>query len=140
MSIDIDDDGKVSIFSPNVDALDAAKQEIKTAIADVEVGVTYKGKVIKLVDFGAFINLLPGKDGLLHISQITKHRSQKVAEFLKEGDEVTVFVADVDKQGRVKLEWRRTEEQQAAYDASAAPAEEPKKQEAPEKPTAADSE
>lgn len=128
VSIDIDDDGKVSIFAPDRDAMDAAKNEIKTVIADLEVGTTYDGKVIKLVDFGAFINLLPGKDGLLHISQICKTRSQKVSEFLKEGDDVTVHVADIDKQGRVKLVWKRTPEQQAAYDASV-PQEETAKEE-----------
>ena len=129
VSIDIDDDGKVSIFAPTNDAMEAAKAEIKTAIADLEVGTTYDGKVIKLVDFGAFINLLPGKDGLLHISQICKTRSQKVTEFLKEGDAVTVHVADIDKQGRVKLVWKRTPEQQAAYDASVSE-EETKKEDA----------
>jgi polyribonucleotide nucleotidyltransferase len=118
VSIDIDDNGTVSIFSPSCEAMEAAKAEIKTVIADLEIGTTYTGKVIKLVDFGAFINLLPGKDGLLHISQICKARSQKVNEFLNEGDEVSVHVADIDKQGRVKLVWKRTPEQQAAYDAS----------------------
>ena len=78
----------------------------KALIADVEVGQTYRGKVSKIVEFGAFINLLPGKDGLLHISQICAERSQKVEDVLREGQEIEVFVAGVDKQGRVKLEWK----------------------------------
>ena len=106
VSIDIDDTGLVQLFSPNIDALDEAQRQIKALIADVEVGQTYRGKVNKIVDFGAFINLLPGKDGLLHISQICAERSQKVEDVLREGQEIEVFVAGVDKQGRVKLEWK----------------------------------
>ena len=106
VSIDIDDAGLVQLFSPNMDALDEAQRQIKALIADVEVGQTYHGKVLKIVDFGAFINLLPGKDGLLHISQICAERSGKVEDVLREGQEIDVFVAGVDKQGRVKLEWK----------------------------------
>ncbi len=105
-SIDIDDTGLVQLFSPSGEALEEAERQIKALIADVEVGQTYRGKVNKIVDFGAFINLLPGKDGLLHISQICAERSQKVEEVLHEGQEIEVFVAGVDKQGRVKLEWK----------------------------------
>ena len=105
-SIDIDDKGLVQLFSPSGEALEEAERQIKALIADVEVGQTYRGKVNKIVDFGAFINLLPGKDGLLHISQICAERSQKVEEVLQEGQEIEVFVAGVDKQGRVKLEWK----------------------------------
>ena len=75
-------------------------------VAEVEVGKTYHGKVSKILEFGAFINLIPGKDGLLHISQICAERSQKVEDFLKEGQEIDVFVAGIDKQGRVKPEWQ----------------------------------
>lgn len=106
VSIDIDDTGLVQLFSPDLAALENAQQQIKALIAEIEVGQTYKGKVTKIVDFGAFINLLPGKDGLLHISQICNDRSQKVEDVLKEGQDVEVFVAGVDKQGRVKLEWK----------------------------------
>ncbi|MCX7118228.1 MAG: polyribonucleotide nucleotidyltransferase [Legionellales bacterium] len=106
VSIDIDDQGVVQLFSPSRDALDEAQRQIKALIADVEVGQTYHGKVSKIVDFGAFINLIPGKDGLLHISQICQERSQKVEAVLHEGQEIDVFVAGVDKQGRVKLEWK----------------------------------
>lgn len=106
VSIDIDDTGVVQLFSPDMDALEEAQKQIKALIAEVEVGQTYHGKVSKIVDFGAFINLLPGKDGLLHISQICNDRAQKVEDVLAEGQEIEVFVAGVDKQGRVKLEWK----------------------------------
>ena len=106
VSIDIDDTGLVQLFSPNMDALDEAQRQIKLLIADVEVGQIYHGKVSKILDFGAFINLLPGKDGLLHISQICNDRAQKVEDVMQEGQSVEVFVSGVDKQGRVKLEWK----------------------------------
>jgi polyribonucleotide nucleotidyltransferase len=106
VSIDIDDSGVVQLFSPDAAALEEAERQIKALIAEVEVGQTYAGKVSKIVDFGAFINLLPGKDGLLHISQICSDRSGKVEDVLSEGQTIEVFVAGVDKQGRVKLEWK----------------------------------
>ncbi|KTD22694.1 polyribonucleotide nucleotidyltransferase [Legionella lansingensis] len=106
VSIDIDDSGVVQLFSPDAAALEEAQCQIKALIAEIEVGQTYKGKVSKIVDFGAFINLLPGKDGLLHISQICSDRSGKVEDVLTEGQEIEVFVAGIDKQGRVKLEWK----------------------------------
>ena len=106
VSIDIDDSGVVQLFSPDGDALENAEKQIKDLIAEVEVGQTYHGKVIKIVDFGAFISLLPNKDGLLHISQICENRSQKVEEVIQEGQDISVFVAGIDKQGRVKLEWK----------------------------------
>lgn len=106
VSIDIDDTGLIQLFSPNAEALEEAQRQIKLLVAEVEVGQTYSGKVSKILEFGAFITLIPGKDGLLHISQICSERSQKVEDFLSEGQEVEVFVAGVDKQGRVKLEWK----------------------------------
>ncbi|CEK11964.1 polyribonucleotide nucleotidyltransferase [Legionella hackeliae] len=128
VSIDIDDSGTVQLFSPDAAALEEAQRQIKALIAEIEVGQTYKGKVSKIVDFGAFINLLPGKDGLLHISQICSDRSQKVEDVISEGQEIEVFVAGVDKQGRVKLEWK--DKPQAP--AKAASDEETKKAESPE--------
>lgn len=124
VSIDIDDTGVVQLFSPSAEALLEAEGQIKTLIADIEVGKTYEGKVSKIMDFGAFINLLPGKDGLLHISQICSDRSQKVEDIVKEGQEISVYVAGVDKQGRVKLEWKdkpkaaSKEESKASKDAN----------------------
>ena len=105
VNIDIDDSGTVQLFSSSAEALENIQQEIKILVAEVEVGKTYAGKVSKIVDFGAFINLLPGKDGLLHISQICQNRNDKVETVLNEGDDISVFVAGVDKQGRVKLTW-----------------------------------
>lgn len=106
VSIDIDDTGVVQLFSPNEEALQDAERQIRLLIADIEVGQIYQGKVSKIVDFGAFINLLPGKDGLLHISQICADRNQKVDTVLQEGQHIEVLVAGVDKQGRIKLEWK----------------------------------
>ena len=106
VSIDIDDNGNVQLFSPNMDSLDDAQQQIKALIAEIEVGQSYQGKVSKIVDFGAFITVIPGKDGLLHISQICSDRNQKVDQVLQEGQIIEVFVAGADKQGRVKLEWK----------------------------------
>lgn len=106
VSIDIDDTGLIQLFSPDLAALEETQKQIKALIADIEIGQTYKGKVSKIVDFGAFINLLPGKDGLLHISQICNDRNQKVESVLHEGQDIEVFIAGVDKQGRIKLEWK----------------------------------
>jgi polyribonucleotide nucleotidyltransferase len=117
VSIDIDDTGLIQLFSPNSDALENAQKQIKQLVAEIEVGQTYSGKVSKILEFGAFINLIPGKDGLLHISQICTERTQKVEDFLKEGQEIDVFVAGVDKQGRVKLEWvKKTTEEGVALE------------------------
>ena len=114
VSIDIDDSGVVKLFSPDGEALANAEAQIKELIAEVEVGKSYTGEVIKIVDFGAFIKLLPNKDGLLHISQICENRNQKVEEVIKEGQSITVFVSGVDKQGRVKLEWKEKPAAKAA--------------------------
>ena len=106
VSIDIDDTGLIQLFSPSMTALEEAQRQIKELVADIEVGQVYHGRVTKLVDFGAFVNLLPGKDGLLHISQICSERTQKIDEILKEGQEIDVLVAGIDKQGKIKLEWK----------------------------------
>ena len=106
VAVDIDDTGVVQLFSPDAIALEEAQKQIKALIAEIEVGQTYQGVVSKIVDFGAFINVLPGKDGLLHISQICQDRTQKVEQVLQEGQAIEVFVAGIDKQGRVKLEWK----------------------------------
>lgn len=129
VSIDIDDTGVVQLFSPDMNALEEAQKQIKALIAEIEVGQTYHGKVSKIVDFGAFINLLPGKDGLLHISQICSDRTQKVEAVLQEGQDIVVFVAGIDKQGRVKLEWK--DRPQAEEVAAASPTEEAHREEEP---------
>ncbi len=102
-TIDIADDGTVKIASTDKDAAMRAKEMIEALTADVEVGAIYKGKVTKIMDFGAFVNILPGKDGLVHISQISEERVANVSDKLKEGDVVRVKVLEVDKQGRIRL-------------------------------------
>ena len=101
-SIDIEDDGSVTIFGEDAASRDAAVSLIEAITADAEVGQIYNGKVVKIADFGAFVNILPGKDGLVHISQIAHERVEKVTDHLSEGQEVQVVVLDVDR-GRIKL-------------------------------------
>ena len=101
--VDIDDDGLVRIYAANADAKDAAVARVQEIVAEAEVGRIYHGKVERIVDFGAFINILPGKDGLLHISQIAQERVENVTDHLTEGEEVDVVVLDVDQRGRIKL-------------------------------------
>jgi len=102
-TIDIDDDGMIKIASIDNAAGQAARKRIEQLTADVEVGMIYEGRVARLMDFGAFVNILPGKDGLVHISQISDERVEKVSDKLSEGDVVRVKVLEVDKQGRVRL-------------------------------------
>ncbi|GJL83699.1 MAG: polyribonucleotide nucleotidyltransferase [marine bacterium B5-7] len=101
--IDIDDDGTIRIATADLAAAQAAQSRIEQITADVEVGMIYEGKVVKLMDFGAFVNILPGRDGLVHISQISNDRVNNVSDELSEGDQVKVKVLEVDKQGRVRL-------------------------------------
>lgn len=109
VNIDIDDDGIVKIASTDEESGLKAKQEIELIIADAEIGKVYDGKVVKIVDFGAFVNFLPGKDGLVHISQLAETRVEKVEDMLKEGQAVKVKVLDVDRQGRIKLSMKESD-------------------------------
>jgi polyribonucleotide nucleotidyltransferase len=102
-TIDIDDDGTVKIASVDLSAGEAARKRVERITADVLVGETYEGRVAKLMDFGAFVNILPGKDGLVHISQISNERVERVSDKLAEGEIVRVKVLEVDKQGRIRL-------------------------------------
>ncbi len=102
-TIDIDDDGLVRIASTESAAAEKAKEHIELLTSEVEIGKIYTGKVVRIMDFGAFVSLLPGKDGLVHISQISEHRVKSVDSELSEGQVVCVKVLDVDKLGRVKL-------------------------------------
>jgi polyribonucleotide nucleotidyltransferase len=102
-SIEIDDDGVVKIASVEKAAGDEARRRVEMVIAEVEVGTIYEGKVAKIMDFGAFVNILPGKDGLVHISQISDERVENVSDKLTEGDMVKVKVLEVDRQGRIRL-------------------------------------
>jgi polyribonucleotide nucleotidyltransferase len=108
-SIDIDNDGTVKIASVQAAAGREAKTRIELITADVEVGRVYEGRVARLMDFGAFVTILPGRDGLVHISQISDERVERVGDKLKEGDIVKVKVLEVDRQGRVRLSMRGME-------------------------------
>jgi polyribonucleotide nucleotidyltransferase len=110
-TIDISDDGTIIIASVSRDAADAAKARIEQIVSDVEPGRIYEGKVAKLMDFGAFVTILPGKDGLVHVSQISNERVEKVSDKLKEGDIVKVKVLEVDKQGRIRLSMKAVAEE-----------------------------
>ena len=101
--IDVDDEGRVSISSPDKKSSETAIKMINEIIQEAEVGKLYMGKVVKIMDFGAFVEILPGTDGLIHISQLEKERVNKVTDVLKEGDEVLVKVLDVDDNGRIRL-------------------------------------
>ena len=102
-TIDVSDDGVINIASVDKSGGEAAKERIKEITSDVEVGKIYEGAVVKLMDFGAFVNVLPGRDGLVHISQISHRRVNQVSDVLKEGDVVKVKVLEIDKQGRIRL-------------------------------------
>ena len=101
--IDITDDGSVTISSVSLNSAQLAKTKIEEITADVEVGKIYEGKVNKLLDFGAIVSILPGRDGLLHISQIAEERVENVSDYLKEGQSVTVKVIETDDKGRIRL-------------------------------------
>ena len=108
-TIDIEDDGTIKIASVNGAQAREAQRRIELITADVEVGQIYEGKVVRLMDFGAFVAILPGRDGLVHISQISNDRVERVSDKLKEGDVVKVKVLEVDRQGRVRLSMKDVE-------------------------------
>ena len=120
-TIDIQEDGTITIASVNGEAANAAKARIEAITADVEVGKIYEGTVLKLLDFGAIVSILPGRDGLLHISQIANERVNAVADYLKEGQKVRVKVLEADEKGRVRLSMKAI----TAEEGGAAPAETP---------------
>src|SRR5205085_2479667 len=113
MDIEIQDDGSVTIASVNADACNAARKRIEAITAEVEVGKIYEGPVLRLLDFGAIVQLIPGKDGLLHISQIAKERVNQVSDYLKEGQVVRVKVLEADEKGRVRLSMKAAAEDDA---------------------------
>lgn len=102
-SIDIEDDGSIKIFGDTKEDAIAARDRVLSITAEAEIGKIYRGKVERIVDFGAFVNILPGKDGLVHISMISNDRVEKVTDYLKEGEMIDVLVLDVDNRGRIKL-------------------------------------
>ena len=111
-TIDISDDGTIIVGSVNREAGEAARKRIEQIVSDVEPGRIYEGKVAKLMDFGAFVTIMPGKDGLVHVSQISSERVEKVSDKLKEGDIVKVKVLEVDKQGRIRLSMKAVLEEE----------------------------
>ena len=110
-TIDIADDGTVTIASVNKEAADDARKRIEQITADVEPGQIFEGKVIKIMNFGAFVSLTPGRDGLVHISQLSEERVENVTDVVKEGDIVKVKVLEVDKQGRIRLSMKAANEE-----------------------------
>jgi polyribonucleotide nucleotidyltransferase len=121
-NIDIEDDGRINIASADEQAARAAIELIRGITAEAEIGKIYRGKVKKITDFGAFVEILPGTDGLVHISQIAEQRIKSVSDVLKEGEEVMVKVLEIDKQGRIKLS-RREALREAKEPSEPAPAE-----------------
>jgi len=119
-TVDIDDDGTVRIFGPDQAARDAAVAMVEEITAEAEVGAIYEGRVARIVDFGAFVNILPGKDGLVHISQIANERVENVTDYLTEGEEVRVKVLDVDQRGRIKLSIKELLDEEVEEDVAAA--------------------
>ena len=109
VTIDLNDDGTVKIFSADKKAIEAAVARIQDIIAEVEIGAIYEGKVARIADFGAFVTILPGRDGLVHVSQIREERVENVSDFLNVGDTVRVKVMETDRQGRIKLTMRDVE-------------------------------
>lgn len=120
-TIEIEDDGTIKIAATDGDQAKEAIRRIQEITAEVEVGVIYTGKVARLADFGAFVTILPGKDGLVHISQIADKRVEKVSDYLTEGQEVQVKVLEIDRQGRVRLSMKEAVETSDAAVAEVAP-------------------
>ena len=112
--VDIQDDGSIRLYAPTKEQANAAKDMILAITAEPEIGAVYRGKVARLADFGAFVTFLPGKDGLVHISQIAAERIEKVTDKIKEGEEVVVKVLDVDARGRVKLSMKEVTDEDRA--------------------------
>ncbi|MGQ7288748.1 polyribonucleotide nucleotidyltransferase [Vreelandella venusta] len=120
-SIDLDDDGTVRIYAEDKAAAKKAIDTVLAITAEAEIGKLYNGKVVRIADFGAFVNIMPGTDGLVHISQIVAERVNNVRDFLNEGDDVIVKVLDIDNRNRVKLSIKEiTEEEKAAFAAAEA--------------------
>ena len=112
--VDIDDEGLIKISSSDVNQIEAARKWILGIVEEPEVGKIYSGKVVNLVDFGAFVNFMGGKDGLVHVSEIKNERVEKVADALSEGQEVKVKVLEVDPRGKVRLSMRVVDQETGA--------------------------
>jgi polyribonucleotide nucleotidyltransferase len=113
VTMDLNDDGLVTILSVDRSASDAARKRVEELTAEAEVGKNYLGKVVKIVDFGAFVNIFPGTDGLVHVSQISQERVENVSDYLEEGQQIWVKVLDVDRSGKIKLSMKEAQEEEA---------------------------
>ncbi|MCB1616180.1 MAG: polyribonucleotide nucleotidyltransferase [Pseudomonadales bacterium] len=120
-TVDIDDDGTVRIYADNAEALNAAIDRVNAITAEAEIGEIYEGTVARIVDFGAFVTFLPGKDGLVHISQIADERIESVSDVLKEGQQVRVKVLDIDNRGRIKLSMKEVRDEEGETASADAP-------------------
>ena len=118
VKIDVEDDGTVRIASVDEEAAKKAIEMVQRIAAEAEIGKIYKGTVRKIVEFGAFVEILPGTDGLVHISQLARERVHKVTDVLKEGDEVMVKVLEIDRQGKIRLSRKEALEETGGADAS----------------------
>lgn len=108
--IDVADDGTVTVAATSAQGAQNALERIRLVTADVEPGRVYEGTVAKIMDFGAFVTILPGRDGLVHVSQISRERVERVTDVLSEGDVVRVKVLEVDRQGRIRLTMKDVDE------------------------------
>jgi polyribonucleotide nucleotidyltransferase len=115
VSIDIKDDGLVIICGVNQENSLAAEKRVKDIVKDFEAGETYKGKVVRILDFGAFVELMPGRDGLVHVSELAPYRISKPSDFISVGDEVTVYVKEIDEKGRVNLTMKGMKENEPLW-------------------------
>ena len=115
VQIDIDDDGLVMVCGVNADGAEKAVAWIKDIVREIEAGEKFTGKVVRMLDFGAFIELLPGRDGMVHVSEMAPYRIGKPSDFMKEGDMVTVFVKEIDDKGRVNLTMKGMPENEALW-------------------------
>jgi polyribonucleotide nucleotidyltransferase len=120
VKMDVEDDGTVTIASIDAAASQKAVEMVQRIAAEAEIGKIYKGTVRKIVEFGAFVEILPGTDGLVHISQLAPERVRKVSDVLKEGDEVMVKVLEIDKQGKIRLS-RKEALEETGGDSGSAP-------------------
>ncbi|HNN86988.1 MAG TPA: S1 RNA-binding domain-containing protein, partial [Pseudomonadales bacterium] len=123
--IDIEDTGVVRVYAADATAQQETLRRIESITAEAEIGAIYTGKVVRIVDFGAFVEFMPGKDGLVHISQICHERIASVSDRLQEGQEVQVKVLDVDNRGRIKLSIKEAMPEEAAAAADAVPVDAP---------------
>lgn len=124
--VDIDDEGVIKVSSSDVSQIEAAMNWIKGIVEEAEVGKVYNGKVVNLVDFGAFVNFMGGKDGLVHVSEIKNERVEKVSDVLSEGQEVKVKVLEIDQRGKVRLSMRVVDQETGAELEDTRPAREPR--------------